>query len=390
MPPPERYDTRVPRAHLTNAHVYVAIAVVVAGVWAISACSNDASSTPNDQASSSGGSSGGSSSGGSSGTASSSGTTETDGGTSSGTVPGATEPNLKIAFIGDTAAGSDFKSVLALIRQEKAAAVFIQGDLTYGGDNAADWFPAIDNEINKEWTGSTAPVTIPYFVSRGNHDSDWGNLGSGLKARMAKWAVPLDTDDPTKINYSVVFKGLKVVMVAPDETSPVNRNTYVDQRLTDDKHIWKICSWHKNQRASNVGPKSDEMGWAIYETCRKHGAIVAQGHSHTYSRSKTLTADATQTVDPACSDPFALCVGPNKHFWFDSSLGGVDTRSLDNVASRPYWASTYTGNYGALFIEFNVDGDARKARGYFKTVGGVVIDPPAASGKTSFTITASP
>ena len=179
-----------------------------------------------------------------------------------------------------------------------------------------------------------------------------------------------------------------MVFVSDSETSP-SRADYIDERFKNDDHIWKICVWHKNMRASNVGPKNDEMGWAVYESCRNAGAIVAQGHSHTYSRSKTLTADATQTVDTACSDPFSLCVGPGKHFFFDSSVGGVGLRTLDN-GNKPHFASTYSSDFGALFIEFNVDGDPKKARGYFKNVGGTIIDPPTSSGKTSFSITRSP
>lgn len=300
----------------------------------------------------------------------------------------ATEPNLKIAFIGDTGTGNDFKAVLQLIKRERAAAVLIQGDLNYAtvfGAGADPWFTAIDAELQS----GAASTRVPYFVAKGNHDSDWNDgYGPGLKSRMTQWGITPTSNDPTKKNYSFVFKGLKVVMVADTETSPVTRAEYVTSQLQDDSHLWKICSWHKNQRASNVGPKNDEMGWAIYENCRAHGAIVAQGHSHTYSRSKTLTNDATQTVDPSCSDPFALCVGPGKHFFFDSSVGGYDTRSLEtSIANKPYWAAKYTGSYGALFIELNVDGDPNKARAYFKNTNNVVIDPPASSGKTSFTIT---
>lgn len=306
-------------------------------------------------------------------------------------VPGATEPNLKVAFIGDTAAGADFRAVLALVRRENAQLLLVQGDLTYAGDNAADWFPVIDDGINKAHPGSSALVTIPYFVARGNHDVDWGNLGSGLRDRMAEWGVRAEDNDPTLRNYSVVYKGLKMVFVDEVETEAPTRAEYVSERLENDPHLWKICSWHKNMRNSNVGPKTDEMGWDIYERCRRAGAIVAQGHSHTYSRSKTLTADQALTVDPACSDPFSVCVGPGKHFFFDSSLGGVDTRPLNaTVANRPHFAAKYTGNYGALFVEFHVDGNPRKARGYFKTVGDVVVDPPASSGRTTFDITLAP
>src|SRR5262249_46605642 len=160
-------------------------------------------------------------------------------------------------------------------------------------------------------------------------------------------------------------------MVDESETTP-SRIDYVTEQLSQDDHLWKICAWHKNQRLSTVGPKTDEMGWEIYERCRHYGAIVAQAHSHTYSRSKTLTAGAAQTIDATCNDPFALCVGEGRHFWFDSSIGGRDVRATTDVAALPYWGSTYSGAFGALFIEFNVNGDPKKAEGYFKTVTDVV------------------
>jgi hypothetical protein len=44
----------------------------------------------------------------------------------------------------------------------------------------------------------------------------------------------------------------------------------------------------------------------------------------------------------------------------------------------PIWASIYTTNqgarFGALFITFNVGGNAKKAHAYFKDVGGKVVD----------------
>jgi hypothetical protein len=302
----------------------------------------------------------------------------------------ATQANLKVAFIGDTATGSAFRNVLALVRREGAHFVMIQGDLTYGGATGSEWFSVIDNEINKDWPGSTASVTIPYFVSKGNHDVDWNStLGPGLRDRMTRWGITPENNDPTKPNYSVVYRGLKMVIVTDSETSPT-RASYIDNRLTGDQHIWKVCSWHKNQRATNVATKGDEMGWQVYETCRMHGAIVAQGHSHTYSRSKTIINDTLQTVDPTCSSPFDICISRGRHIFLDSSLGGRGTRTLDSTwSAKPYWASTYSGSYGALFVDFNVDGNPRKARGYFKTTGNTIIDPPASSGLTSFVMTST-
>lgn len=367
-------------------------ATLVAGVYTLGACGDAITNAGDDggttvlAADANASSSGGGSSG-----ASSSGAASSSGGSSSGdggnVDPNATPANFKVAFIGDTDNGRDFEDVLDLIVREGAKAVVIQGDLEYGGNTAPDWFPVIDGKIQ------TAMTKIPYFVSRGNHDDDWtaaNGMGTGLETRLQQWGVTPDNNKPTQNNYALTYQGLKMVFVHESDTSNPTRAEYVKQQLANDKHYWKVCSWHKNQRNANVGPKGDEMGWEIYENCRAAGAIVAQGHSHTYSRSKTLTADQALTVDPACNDPFALCVGPGKHFFFDSSVGGVDLRSINaTIAAMPHWATTDASDFGALFIEFNVDGDPKKAKGYFKTVGNTVVDPPANSGKTFFTITSS-
>ena len=46
--------------------------------------------------------------------------------------------------------------------------------------------------------------------------------------------------------------------------------------------------------------------------------------------------------------------------------------------SCPIWASIYTtnqgANFGAQFVTFNVDGNPKKARSYFKTISGTTID----------------
>lgn len=295
------------------------------------------------------------------------------------TIP--TEPNLKVAFIGDTGTGDGFRQVLQLIKREGADLVMVQGDLNYAFlGSAGPWFSVMDRELG----------TTPYFAAKGNHDVNWRDYGAGLESRLHGWGIPTENGTPSAKNYSLNYKGLAIVMVSDDETSP-SRADYIKSRLAADTHAWKICSWHKNMRASNIGPKDDEMGWAAYENCRAYGAIVAQGHSHTYSRSRTLVNDTTQTVDPSCNNPFDLCVGPGRHFFFDSSVGGYDLRPpTTSIASKPYWGASYTSAYGALFLEFNVDGDANKARGYFKTITDAVVDPPASSGRSSFTVTRTP
>src|SRR5689334_14057189 len=62
----------------------------------------------------------------------------------SGPIP--TDPDLKVAFIGDTANGTDFRRVLNLIKSEGAHLVLHQGDFDYGA-NPAGFFSTIDGVL---------------------------------------------------------------------------------------------------------------------------------------------------------------------------------------------------------------------------------------------------
>ena len=161
---------------------------------------------------------------------------------------------------------------------------------------------------------------------------------------------------------------------------------YITERFSRDAHIWKVCAWHKNQHALQVGGKDDEMGWGVYESCRQMGALIETGHEHSYQRTRTLTSTVEQRVDPSCGDagPASAC-GPGAVPVFVSGLGGKSIRDQERClpATYPYgcngeWAFIYTSNqganYGALFITFHVDGDPHQARGYFKNIDGQVVD----------------
>ena len=304
-------------------------------------------------------------------------------------APIPTDPDLKVAFIGDTANGAAFRSVLNLIRSEGAHLVVHQGDFDYDS-NPAGFFATIDSVLG---------ANFPYFASVGNHDiGSWrtdcsdpdGCYAQFLKDRMARLGVEPDDPDLNDQMYSVTHRGLKIVFVGQDSVI-AGDNTYapyIRARLSADAHTWKICSWHKNQNAMQVGGKSDEMGWAVYETCKDLGAIIATAHEHSYHRTKTLTSVQMQVVDPLCPDPNRLCVArgtPGKSFVFVSGLGGNSVRDQERClpSTYPYgcngeWARIYTSNqgatFGALFIVFRVSGDPNRAYGYFKNLNGQVIE----------------
>ncbi len=321
-----------------------------------------------------GGASGASGSGGTSGSSGSSGASGS-GGTAGSTGEIPTEADLRVAFIGDSGKGSNFVKVLNLIKAEGADFVLHQGDFDYQ-EKPAEFFPVINSVLGAKY---------PYFGSVGNHDDNaWAGYAAEFEKRMKDNGVTIEEGDLSDENYAFNYKGLKVVL-AGENGKNVEHAAHVDTYLKNDKHIWKVCSWHKNQNAMQVGGKGNEMGWPIYENCRKYGGIIATGHEHSYSRTRTLTSMENQTVDSTCLDAGKLCVGPGRTFAFVSGLGGIGIRNQDRCLpfTFPYgckqeWAFIYTSDqnaeYGALFIDFNINGNPKAAKGYFKNVSDKVVD----------------
>lgn len=317
-----------------------------------------------------------------------------------GPIP--TEENLKIAIIGDTGYGANFAAVLNLIEAEGAELIIIEGDFDYA-DNPDGYFAAINAAIGPDF---------PVLLAVGNHDiASWpegcsdpdGCYAAFFKQRLAATGIVLDEPNLNDDMYSTDFGGLALVFTGQTTSlgtdCPANASgyaCYIRNQLSTDRHIWRLCNWHKNQQATQVGGKTNEVGWAPYNVCFQMGAMVFNGHEHSYERTKTLTNAETQTVDleqhplvsGTPSNPNSLRVKPGASFITVSGLGGLDTRAQTRClpATYPYgcnkeWANilstSQTGGAsrsGALFLEFYVDGDPYKARGYFKTTLGTVTD----------------
>src|SRR5438046_10676097 len=113
-----------------------------------------------------------------------------------------------------------------------------------------------------------------FFSRRRRHTrlvSDWSSdvcssdLRNGcyakfLKARMARFGVRPDGPDLDDQMYSVAYRGLRLVFVGEGGVRAGDKAyaPYIQRQLATDGHIWKICSWHKNQQAMQVGEKDDE------------------------------------------------------------------------------------------------------------------------------------
>jgi hypothetical protein len=192
------------------------------------------------------------------------------------------------------------------------------------------------------------------------------------------------------VQSSFEYGGLFFVLTAPGEFGAEgdgDHDLYIRDQLAADPHLWRVSGWHKNMRSMQVGAKSDETGWGVYEESRRGGAIIATAHEHSYSRTHLLSSFSTQTVAStqaplalAADDPATL-EDEGRSFAFVSGLGGRSVRAQQLCVATPcdWWASVYTSDdpgatYGALFGIFNYQGNPRLARFYFKNVNGEVVD----------------
>jgi hypothetical protein len=282
---------------------------------------------------------------------------------------------VKIAFIGDQGwepAGlyDGPRAVLRLIKDEGADVVLHQGDLDYG-DNPDHFTDMIDDELGSDF---------PYFVSVGNHDvhtAAWerpDGYRDRLEARARRLGYQWAGDYGERASLSI--NGIRVLIGAPGIFEGVENSVYADyfaQELARDTATWRICSWHKNQGAMQVGLKRDDAGWGVYEACRAGGAVIATGHEHSYSRTHLLS-DMSEQVIASTSDTLEITLG--RTFAFVSGLGGRSIR--DQSRDDAWWASVYTATqgatHGALFAEFHDATDPTLARFYFKNIAGDIVD----------------
>jgi len=310
-----------------------------------------------------------------------------------------TDADLRVAFIGDQGLNSNSISVLNLIKDESAHMILHQGDLDYN-DDPEGWGKMVLSVLGDDY---------PYFVTIGDHDRvKWDEYQKMLYDRLEK--IP-DAKCVGDIGVQAVctYRGLFFVQVAPgligdvegaslvkhDKLSyfPTEFAPFIDEQLNNNKHMWKICSWAYGMTNTQMGGSDldtrigykDEADWEVYNSCKDGGAIIANAHEHSYSRTKTLIDIENQIVDPKWSEPNKVVVDDGSTFIFVSGIGGHSIRDQGRCLPffYPYgcngeWASIYTNNqwatYGALFCTFNVNGQPNKAYCYFKNIDGQIID----------------
>lgn len=296
-----------------------------------------------------------------------------------------TTPELKVAFLGDQGVNAQARSVLQLVVDEQAHAVFLLGDLSYGDASPGAWAAQVRDVLGDDF---------PYFAVIGNHDlNDWfgeGKFSEIVHERLAR--IPdAHCEGDYGIKASCTFRGLGFITSGVG-TYGADHEAYLESALQSSEAVFRLCIWHKNQHDMQVGTKGDEVGWEAYRICARHGAPVINGHEHSYSRTQPLAAVGDkEQMHGATAEMSDFELNPGRTFVMVSGLGGKGRRerSADH-AQDGWWASVYarkeqriqgtvTGTDadiedGALFVTFNADGDPYKARAYFKTTSGEVRD----------------
>jgi hypothetical protein len=287
-------------------------------------------------------------------------------------------------MIGDQDVTSAASDVLNMLKGEKPDLILLAGDIGYG-EPVDKW---------KKQLAAHFPDDFPFLMAAGNHDWDWGGQYGWDKEVTQKLiydrASRVGTcKGYTGVNMVCTFKGVTIVHVAPGVAGKMH-DKFIAQAFAAYPSRWRICVWHKNQQKMQLGGKSDEAGWQVYEECRRQGAIIQTGHDHQYARTHTMSGFENQKVhsqsntiqlqhEIASSGSTPSRVGTT--FAFVNGLGGSSIRVPEqNRHQSPWWAKTLSGgksfgdaNYGAVICEFNVGG-ANRASCQFKERDGKVRD----------------
>jgi hypothetical protein len=269
---------------------------------------------------------------------------------------------IKVAFIADQGLGTSSEAVLNLIKSEHANLILNQGDFDYK-DNPAAW---------EAQTTKILGNAFPQIAVIGNHDvAKKDGYEKYITERIAR-NPDISCTGKLGEQSTCLYKNLLIVSTAPGlikgSVSP-----YIKTALTTKGDVWKICSWHFDQTVFQAGNKANEAGWEPYTECLNAGALIANAHEHSYSRTYLI-----DKLNPphVVSTSSTLTLAPGKTFVFVSGLGGESIRP--QIQKSPWFAKVYTAsqgaNYGALFCTFNTGGNSHKAECYFKNIDGNTVD----------------
>jgi hypothetical protein len=291
------------------------------------------------------------------------------------------EMGTRIAFFGDQGLKAVSHAALQLIKDEGADLVLHLGDFDYNDDPAA--WKALMSELG----------TIPWLAVVGNHDTgQWNGYQQVIQEQLATIQDIQCVGEPG-VQQACVFHGLQIVLSGIGLLGS-GHEQFIGSQLDASAQLWRICGWHLNQRDMQLGDKSDQTGWNVHQECQQRGAMIVNGHEHSYGRTLTLSdVGNVGAGHGAAGDWDLLTLGAGKTFVTVNGMGGESLRAYDEALhdDDTWWSDGYTNDAeindgqrtaavnfldpaGVVFLEFGVDGDPARARGTMKSTGGKIID----------------
>jgi hypothetical protein len=311
-------------------------------------------------------------------------------------------PEVKLALLGDTAAGTGLASVLKLVAAEGTDVVMINGDLGYDA-TAEQWKAQVEASID------TSKFAV--IGSLGNHDvgskdkyieafSAFRNSNQSLKTSCTGAKPISEGHDIIAVDETCTFGNITII---PSGIGQVLTKAYLEGRLENKLRAtpvnnWKLVGYHFTLASMNPGIKREENTPKFFELIRKAGAIGVQAHTHSVMASCPISSSFTAGTTVTCHSNFqtdleSRFVAPGIGMYMDSSISGKAVRNrtrclnpkengcthmVDLITTEGYTRTDGTTNqnfnrFGALFVVFNSGGDPSKALVYYKSIDGQVI-----------------
>ena len=268
---------------------------------------------------------------------------------------------VRIAFFGDQGLNYGGQEVLKLVKAEGAELVVHLGDLDYIDD------PQFYDRINKELLDDITVISV-----QGNHDLIKWDEYEQIFTRNIEQNDELECVGLIGIKSVCYYYGIKILLINPEYRDLNNGNFVKDESIKND-YTWLVCAWHKNSNTTMTGYKLRQVEPIVYDSCKN--GLVFNGHSHTYSRMKTMASIENLTVFDHSLDKIILT--NNTNTVIVSGLGGMSERAQERCFEDcDEWASIYTENQNAkpsaIFCDFSLTTD--KSICYLKNIDREIID----------------
>jgi len=288
--------------------------------------------------------------------------------------------NFTVAFAGDQGVTANTRRNMALVRQEGADLFIVGGDLIYDDDSPVEWFGQLTQSMGRDF---------PLTVALGNHETyRTRDFQQHIKQAMRSSGLDQYCSGEVGVDMTCGYRGFVWYTSSVPDIEP--RSGFSLPSELFQSVTWKLCSWHRSHWFLNPEDgqggttNTNGMPYSAFADCAREGALIANGHIHSYWRTWVLTDftpdDYTVLYQ---NDSSSLVVGLNKTVILGNGVAG---EGIGACCTRPdclaWFSSILCSNYpaadpcgfGTTFCKFNLNGQANEAYCYFKQIDGRIRD----------------